>query len=149
MNAWHDIAIGDKFPHEFPAIVEVPKDSKIKYELDKDTGLIKVDRILNASSHYPANYGFIPRTYCDDHDPLDILILGQLPIAPLSIVQCRPIGLLKMLDQGHADDKIIAVHIADPEYAHYQELKELPPNKMAELKKFFEEYKTLENKQKT
>jgi inorganic pyrophosphatase len=146
MNPWHDIELGDDFPEVIRAVVEVPKDSKVKYELDKATGMIKVDRVLFSSVHYPANYGFIPKTYCDDDDPLDILILGQLSVVPLAIMRARPIGLLKMVDQGQSDDKIIAVHINDPEYAHYRSIHDLPPHRLAELKHFFEAYTKLENK---
>ncbi len=146
MNPWHDVDLGNEVPYRIPAIIEVPKGSKTKYELDKDTGLIRVDRILYSSVQYPANYGFIPRTLCEDHDPLDILVLGQEPVYPLSIVVAKPIGLMKMVDHGEADDKIIAVHEHDPEYSHYQCMDELPPHRMKEVKKFFEDYKVLEKK---
>ncbi len=146
MNPWHDIPLDTNIPNEFPAVVEIPMGSKVKYELDKTTGMIKVDRVLFSSIHYPANYGFIPKTYCHDNDPLDVLILGQQPVYPLSIMIAYPIGLLKMSDQGEEDDKIIAVHAHDPEFNHYRSIHELPPHKLAELKKFFEEYKSLENK---
>ncbi|NBX93500.1 MAG: inorganic diphosphatase [Proteobacteria bacterium] len=146
MHAWHDIDPGNDIEKKLNAVVEIPMDSKIKYELDKATGFLRVDRILFSSVHYPANYGFIPRTYCDDKDPLDVLILGQLAVAPLSILRVKPIGVMKMVDQGEADDKIIAVHADDPEYNHYDSIKHLPPHRMAEVQKFFEEYKSLENK---
>ncbi len=146
LNPWHDVELGDDVPEIFPAIIEVPKGSKTKYELDKATGMIRVDRILYSSVQYPANYGFIPRTYCEDHDPLDVLVLGQEPVAPLSIMRAKPIGLMKMLDHGEADDKIIAVHADDPEYAHYESIEELPPHRMTEVKRFFEDYKVLEEK---
>jgi inorganic pyrophosphatase len=145
-NSWHDVDLGKDVPDLFPAIIEVPKGSKTKYELDKETGLIRVDRILYSSVQYPANYGFIPKTYCEDHDPLDVLVLGQEPVYPLSIVMAKPIGLMKMVDQGEADDKIIAVHAHDPEYAHYNSIEELPPHHMVEVKRFFEDYKALEKK---
>jgi inorganic pyrophosphatase len=145
-NSWHDVDLGKDVPDLFPAIIEVPKGSKTKYELDKETGLIRVDRILYSSVQYPANYGFIPKTYCEDHDPLDVLVLGQEPVYPLSIVMAKPIGLMKMVDQGEADDKIIAVHAHDPEYAHYNSIEELPPHRMVEVKRFFEDYKALEKK---
>ena len=145
-NPWHDIELGKYVPTLIPAVIEVPKGSKNKYELDKDSGLIKVDRVLFSSMVYPANYGFIPRTFCEDHDPLDILVLGQEPVYPLSIMRAKPIGLMKMIDQGEADDKIIAVHADDPEYKMYRSIHELPPHKMKEIKRFFEDYKTLENK---
>lgn len=146
MNPWHDVQNDDDFPEMVRAIVEVPKDSKVKYELDKATGLIKVDRVLYSSVHYPANYGLIPKTYCADDDPLDILVLGQLSVVPLAIIKARPIGLLKMVDQGLTDDKIIAVHVNDPEYAHFRSIHDLPPHRLAELKHFFEVYTKLENK---
>lgn len=145
-NPWHDIELGKDFPHLFPVVIEVPKGSKTKYELDKKTGLIRVDRILYSAVHYPANYGFVPRTYCEDNDPLDILVLSQEMVYPLSIVMAKPIGLMKMMDHGEVDDKIIAVHANEPEYAHYETIKELPPHRMMEVKRFFEDYKTLENK---
>lgn len=146
MNPWHDVELGDNIPHTFPAIIEVPKGSKNKYELDKNTGLIRVDRVLFSSVQYPANYGFIPRTYCQDNDPLDVLVLGQEPVYPLSILIAKPIGLMKMIDQGEEDDKIIAVHANDPEYLHYSSIDQLQPHRMAEVKRFFEDYKVLENK---
>jgi len=146
MNPWHDVDLGTSAPHLFPAIIEVPKGSKTKYELDKSCGMIRVDRILYSSVQYPANYGFIPRTYCEDHDPLDVLVLGQDPVVPLSIMRAKPIGLMKMLDHGEADDKVIAVHADDPEYAHYDSMTQLPPHRMMEVKRFFEDYKVLENK---
>lgn len=129
-----------------PVVIEVPKGSKTKYELDKKSGLLRVDRILFSSVHYPANYGFIPQTYCGDHDPLDVLVLGQEPVVPLSIMIAKPIGVMKMRDQGEADDKIIAVHANDPEYVHYNSITELAPHRMTEVSRFFQDYKVLENK---
>ena len=146
MNPWHDVSLGKQAPDLVPGVIEVPKGSKIKYELDKESGLIRVDRVLYSSVHYPANYGFIPQTYCEDNDPLDILVLGQDPVVPLSIMHAIPIGVMKMVDQGEADDKIIAVHAHDPEYSHYRSISELPPHRMVEVKRFFEDYKTLEGK---
>ena len=146
MNPWHDVSLGNNIPHTFPVIIEVPKGSKNKYELDKTTGLIRVDRVLFSSVQYPANYGFIPRTYCEDNDPLDVLVLGQEPVVPLSILMVEPIGLMKMSDQGEEDDKIIAVHANDPEYSHYNSIDQLSPHRMAEVKRFFEDYKVLEGK---
>jgi len=145
-NPWHDVEPGPGAPEEIMAVIEVPKGSKTKYELDKKTGLIRVDRILYSSVQYPANYGFIPQTYCEDNDPLDILVLGQEAVYPLSILTAIPIGLMKMIDQGEADDKIIAVHAHDPEYSHYRNIDELPPHRMTEVQRFFEDYKALENK---
>jgi inorganic pyrophosphatase len=146
MHPWHDVELGEGVPELIPAVIEVPKGCKTKYELDKKSGLIKVDRILFSSVHYPANYGFIPRTYCEDHDPLDVLVLGQEAVVPLSIVMAKPIGLMKMVDQGETDDKIIAVHADDPEFAHYESIRELPPHRMIEVRRFFEDYKALESK---
>jgi inorganic pyrophosphatase len=146
VHPWHDVAIGDRAPEIVPVVIEVPKGSKTKYELDKKSGLIRVDRILFSSVHYPANYGFIPQTYCGDHDPLDALVLGQEEIVPLAIMFARPIGVMKMIDQGEEDDKIIAVHVDDPEYAHYRSIRELPPHRMEEVRRFFLDYKKLENK---
>lgn len=146
MNPWHDVELFSEAPKLVPAIIEISKGSKVKYELDKATGLIKVDRILMSSVIYPANYGFIPRTYCGDKDPLDILVLGQEPIVPLAIMRAKPIGVMKMEDQGDPDDKIIAVHADDPEYKDYDELKDLPAHRMAEIERFFLDYKTLERK---
>ena len=146
MHPWHEVEVGDKPPENLNAIIEVPKGSKCKYELDKKSGLLRFDRVLFSSVHYPANYGFIPQTLCEDHDPLDILVLCQEPAVPLAIMRAKPIGVMKMLDQGEADDKIIAVHLDDPEFNHYNSIQELPPHRMKEVKRFFEDYKALENK---
>lgn len=146
MNPWHDVEVGASPPEIVNAVIEVPKGSKAKYELDKVSGILRLDRILFSSVHYPANYGFIPRTYCGDHDPLDILVLGQEPVVPLCLMRAKPIGVMKMIDQGEEDDKIIAVHLDDPEYAHYNSISELPPHRMIEVRRFFEDYKTLERK---
>ena len=146
MHPWHDVESGPDAPALVSAVIEVPKGSKTKYELDKSNGLIRVDRILFSSVQYPANYGFIPRTYCADHDPLDILVLCQETIVPLAIMRAKPIGVMKMLDQGEADDKIIAVHADDPEFSTYDSIDELPPHRMIEVQRFFEDYKKLENK---
>jgi inorganic pyrophosphatase len=146
MHPWHDVAIGERAPEIVPVIVEVPKGSKTKYELDKKSGLIRVDRVLFSSVHYPANYGFIPQTYCDDRDPLDALVLGQESVVPLAIMTAKPIGVMKMRDQGEEDDKIIAVHADDPEWKHYQSIRELPPHRMEEVRRFFLDYKVLEKK---
>lgn len=146
MHPWHDVTLGTEAPEIIPAVIEVPLGSKVKYELDKKSGFIRVDRILFSSVHYPANYGFIPRTYSDDRDPLDILVLGQEPVTPSAIMMAKPIGVMKMIDQGEADDKIISVHAADPAYSHYNSIEELPPHRMTEIRKFFEDYKALEHK---
>ena len=147
LHPWHGVGAGEKAPEIVTALIEVPRGSNIKYELDKASGLLKVDRILYSAVHYPANYGFIPQSYCDDNDPLDILVLGQEPVLPLSILRAKPIGVMKMFDQGEMDDKIIAVHLDDPEYAHYNTIDELPPHCLKTLRRFFEDYKVLENKQ--
>lgn len=147
MNPWHNVIVGEDAPNIVNAIIEVPKGSKAKYELDKECGLIRLDRILFSSVHYPANYGFIPRTYCDDQDPLDVLVLGQEPAVPLCLLRAKPIGVMRMLDEGKADDKIIAVHADDPEYSHYRSIEDLPPHRTIEIKRFFSDYKVLENKE--
>src|SRR5947209_14931194 len=134
MHPWHDVDLGRQAPDLVPVVIEVPKGSKTKYELDKKSGLIKVDRILFSSVHYPANYGFIPQTYCDDHDPLDILVLGQVAVVPLVVMRAKPIGVMRMIDQGETDDKIIAVHADDPEYAPIDALDKLPAHRMAEVR---------------
>lgn len=147
MHPWHDIEVSPADAAEsIAAVIEIPKDSKVKYELDKKTGLLRVDRILFSSVHYPANYGFIPRTYCEDRDPLDILVLGQVAVVPLVVMRAKPIGVMRMIDQGEADDKIIAVHADDPEYAPLDAIERLPPHRLAEVKRFFEDYKALEKK---
>lgn len=146
MNPWHDVSFGPAAPEIVNALIEIPKNSKTKFEICKETGLIKADRVLYSSVHYPANYGFIPKTYCGDHDPLDILVLGQAEVPPLSLMRARPIGYMKMLDQGEADDKIIAVHEDDPGANHYRSIHDLPPHLLREIKNFFESYKQLEAK---
>ncbi len=147
MHPWHQVKHYDAFPDIVPAIIEVPKGSQIKYELDKKSGLVKVDRILYSSVHYPANYGFIPQTYGEDNDPLDILVLGQVPVCPLCIMRARPIGVIKMIDNGESDDKIIAIHEDDPEYNGYTHIDQLPPHILKILQRFFEDYKVLEQKE--
>lgn len=146
MHAWHDVLQDESLPELVTAIIEVPKGSKIKYELDKVSGLLKVDRVLFSSVHYPANYGFLPKTLCEDHDPLDVLVLGQQPVVPMCIMMAKPIGVMKMMDQGESDDKIIAVHNDDPEYRHFKSIDDLPAHKLMEIRRFFEDYKVLENK---
>src|SRR3954471_17601577 len=133
MHPWHDIEPGSEISKRLSVVIEVPKDSKVKYELDKGSGGIRVDRVLFSSVHYPANYGFIPQTYCEDHDPLDVLVLGQEPVVPLSVMRARIVGVMRMQDQGEADDKLIAVHADDPEYSHYASIRELPPHRMTEV----------------
>jgi len=146
-HPWHDVHIGSQAPEEFQAVIEIPKGSKVKYELDKETGLLRVDRILSSSVIYPASYGFIPQTLGDDHDPLDVLVLMQEPVVPLSILRVRPIGMMTMLDQGENDEKIVSIHLDDPEYREYTHIRELPTHRMNEVRRFFEDYKALEHKE--
>ena len=146
MNIWHDIDSKRITRKDFEAVIEISKGSKMKYELDKESGLLRLDRVLYSSVYYPANYGFIPRTYGEDKDPLDILILSQTAMVPLCIVPARIIGVMRMLDNGEADDKIIAVAQGDPNVSHYTEISELPEHLLAETMSFFEDYKKLENK---
>ncbi|KAF3497781.1 hypothetical protein DY000_02056113 [Brassica cretica] len=169
-HPWHDLEIGPEAPIIFNCVVEIGKGSKVKYELDKTTGLIKVDRILYSSVVYPHNYGFIPRTLCEDNDPIDVLVIMQLrrgsvaqrlaigspvcsslglnePVIPGCFLRAKAIGLMPMIDQGEKDDKIIAVCADDPEYRHYNDIKELPPHRLAEIRRFFEDYKKNENKE--
>lgn len=146
MNIWHKISPKRISPEDFIAVIEIAKGSKIKYELDKETGLIIMDRILHTSTHYPANYGFIPRTYSDDNDPLDVLVLCSEKLYPLTLVRCYPIGVIRMLDNGHHDDKIIAIPFNDPNYNMYKDIDELPNHIFDEMIHFFKVYKELENK---
>jgi inorganic pyrophosphatase len=146
MHAWHDVDLGESIDLHFRAVIEIPKGSKIKYELDKTTGLLYLDRVLHSAVHYPANYGFLPRTFCDDGDPLDVLVLGQEPVLPLCVLRAKAIGVLTMSDEKGQDDKIIAIHVDDPEYAHYGDIAELPPHRLRELERFFLDYKVLEHK---
>lgn len=146
-NIWHSINPERITPNDFIAVVEIPKGSKNKYELDKETGLIILDRILHTSTHYPANYGFIPRTYGDDLDPLDVLVLCSEPLDPLTLVRCYPIGVIKMLDSGKSDEKIIAVPYGDPTYNGYRSIFNLPKHIYDEMTHFFTVYKALEHKE--
>lgn len=145
-NPWHDVSPGDDIEKSFYSIIEIPKGSKNKYELDKKSGLLIADRTLYSSVHYPANYGFIPQTFCDDGDPLDVLVLCQEPITSLCLVESIPVGVITMQDEKGQDDKIIAVHANDPAYNNYSDISALPPHIMKELKRFFQDYKILENK---
>ena len=147
MNIWHDIDPKAITPTDFTAVIEIPKGSKCKYELDKYTGLLKLDRILYTSTHYPANYGFIPRTYADDGDPLDVLVLCSEPIYPMTLIRVYPIGVMRMTDGGKMDDKIIAIPFSDPTYLGISSIDELPPHIFDEIMHFFSVYKQLENKQ--
>ena len=147
-HPWHDLPNNpDHAPEWFNVVIEIPKGSKVKYELDKPTGLLRVDRVLYSSVVYPANYGFLPRSYCGDKDPLDVLVLGSEPVQPLSIMRVRAIGVMHMRDQGEEDDKIIAVHVHDPAFNAYTDIAELPAHVFREIQRFFEDYKSLEDKQ--
>ena len=145
-NIWHDVDPKRISPEDFLAVIEIPKGSKKKYELDKATGMIILDRILYTSTRYPANYGFIPRTYGDDGDPLDVLVLCSETLDPLTLVRCFPIGYIDMLDGGKSDEKIIAIPFADPSYNGYQDISELPDHLFEEMSHFFSVYKALEGK---
>ena len=145
-NIWHDISPERITRVDFEAVIEISKGSKMKYELDKETGLLKLDRVLHTSTHYPANYGFIPRTYADDNDPLDVLVLCSEKIEPMALVRCYPIGVISMMDGGHADDKIIAIPFGDPTYNEYKDISQLPKHIFDEMTHFFKVYKMLENK---
>ena len=148
MHPWHDYPVNEqKIAEGFPAIVEVPMGSKNKYELDKTSGLLRLDRVLHSAVYYPANYGFIPRTYCADGDPLDVLVFGQEPVYPLTLVDVRAIGVMKMRDDKGEDDKLLAVTIGDPAFADYHDFRELPKHVVREMVRFFQDYKVLEGKE--
>lgn len=147
MNVWHDISLDRINKNNFIAVVEISKGEKNKYELDKETGMLKLDRVLYTATHYPTNYGFIPKTYADDNDPLDVLVLCQEKIQPLTLVECYPIGVIIMIDGDERDEKIIAVASKDPFLNGYQDVSELPNHISAEITHFFEVYKQLEEKQ--
>src|SRR6058998_1269790 len=146
IHPWHDVTPGENLPKEFNAIVEIPFGSSVKYELDKVSGLIKLDRVLYSAVYYPANYGFIPQTLAEDDDPLDVLVLCQEAVAPLTLVKARAIGLMTMVDSGKRDHKILAVACDDPEHQVFMEAAELPPHRLMMLRRFFQDYKTLERK---
>jgi inorganic pyrophosphatase len=147
LHAWHDVSPGDKLPRDFQAVIEIPLGSNVKYELDKASGLLRVDRIIHSAVYYPANYGFIPQTYAEDNDPLDVLVLCQEAVQPLALIKARAIGLMTMIDSGASDDKVIAVATNDPEFSSYVEANELPPHRLLVLRRFFQDYKQLEGKQ--
>jgi inorganic pyrophosphatase len=146
MHAWHDVTPGEGLPAEFTAVIEIPMGSSVKYELDKETGMLRVDRILYSAVYYPANYGFIPQTLAEDDDPLDVLVLCQETVAPLTLVHARAIGLMTMIDSGKRDHKILAVATHDPEYNGFREAGQLPIHRLTMLRRFFQDYKTLEGK---
>ncbi len=148
MHAWHDIYIDETvIETAFPVVIEVPKGSSNKYEIDKETGFLRLDRLLHSAVYYPSNYGFIPRTYCDDGDALDVLVLSQEPVYPMTIVMARAIGVMRMRDDKGIDDKIIAVSVHDPAFVDYTDHDQLPGHTLRQIKRFFEDYKVLENKQ--
>lgn len=148
-HPWHNVSPGENLPGVVNAIIEIPKGSKAKYEIDKESGLLKLDRVLFSSVMYPANYGFIPQTYCDDKDPLDILVLCSVDVCPMSIIEAQVIGVMHMVDNGEQDDKIIAVAKNDMSVNHINDLSELPPHTMKEIVRFFQDYKALEHKNVT
>ena len=145
-NPWHDVSIGDKAPGVVKGIIEIPKNVRAKYELDKESGMLILDRVLFASINYPANYGFIPRTYCDDDDPLDILVISQIDIVPMCLVEANVIGVMRMIDGDEMDDKIIAVATNDMSFNHVKDISDLPAHWLIELRSFFQDYKKLEHK---
>src|SRR3954469_9484607 len=148
MHPWHDCYIDNTLVRtSFPAVIEIPKGSTNKYELDKETGLLRLDRVLYSAVYYPADYGFIPRTYCDDGDPLDVLVLGQEPVYPLTIVDARAVGVMRMRDEKGTRDKIVAVSVGDPLFSGYRDKADLPPHVLRQVRRFFEDYKILEHKQ--
>ncbi|PJZ56928.1 inorganic diphosphatase [Leptospira barantonii] len=146
VHPWHDISPGEQCPEFVNGVIEIKRGSRAKYEVDKEYGILKLDRVLYSSFYYPANYGFIPQSYCGDHDPLDILVLSQVELEPLCLVKAKVIGVMRMLDSGEEDDKIIAVAANDMSVNHINDISELPPHFTLELKHFFEDYKKLENK---
>jgi inorganic pyrophosphatase len=147
IHPWHDISPGEHVPQECSAVIEIPFGSSVKYELDKQSGMIKLDRVLYSAAYYPANYGFIPQTLAEDDDPLDILVFCQEPVVPLTIIQARTIGLMTMIDSGKPDHKIIAIACKDPEFNSYHEAAEMPPHRLQMLRRFFLDYKVLEGKE--
>jgi inorganic pyrophosphatase len=138
IHPWHDVTPGEAIPREFSAIIEIPAGSSVKYELDKQSGLIKLDRVLYSAVYYPANYGFIPQTLAEDDDPLDVLVLCQETVVPLTLIKARTIGLMTMIDAGKKDHKIIAVAVNDPEFNSYQEAAQMPPHRLQMLRRFFQ-----------
>ncbi len=148
-NPWHDIPVGEKAPKIVNAVIEIPKDSKHKFEIDKETGMLKLDRFLFSSVHYPGDYGFIPQTLWYDNDPIDIIILTQRPVYPMTLVSAKIIGVLRMIDGDERDEKLLAVYASDPRYEEYNDITDIPKHTIAELKHFFETYKELQGKKCT
>lgn len=147
VHPWHDLPNNpDHVDEGINVVIEIPKGSRVKYELDKPSGMLRVDRILYSAVHYPANYGFVPRSYCDDNDPLDVLVLGNESVVPMAIMVARPIGVMHMADEGQGDDKIVAVHVHDPAFAEIFDIDQLPKHTFNEIRRFFQDYKVLENK---
>jgi inorganic pyrophosphatase len=146
IHPWHDVTPGDKLPQEFDSVIEIPYGASVKYELDKSSGLIRLDRILYSAVYYPANYGFIPQTLAEDDDPLDVLVLCRETVVPLTVIHARTIGLMTMIDAGKQDHKIIAVATEDPEFNSYRSASEMPPHRLTMLRRFFQDYKQLEGK---
>ena len=146
-HPWHDISIGPDAPDIIQVVIEIPQGGKVKYELDKESGMLRVDRMLYSSVVYPANYGFIPQSYADDEDPLDVLVLAQEPVEPLCLLRARPIGLMSMIDDGQNDAKVICIHVDDPAFNDYYDIEDLPDHRLRELKRFFQDYKKLEDKE--
>jgi inorganic pyrophosphatase len=146
IHPWHDVTPGEDVPQEYNAIIEIPFGSSVKYELDKVSGMIKLDRVLYSAVYYPANYGFIPQTLAEDNDPLDVLVLCQETVVPLTLIQARTIGLMTMIDAGEKDHKIIAVAVDDPEFNSYREAAEMPSHRLTMLRRFFQDYTQLEGK---
>jgi inorganic pyrophosphatase len=146
IHPWHDVTPGETAPQEFASIIEIPFGSSVKYELDKPSGLLRLDRVLYSAAYYPANYGFVPQTLAEDDDPLDVLVFCQETVVPLTIINARAIGLMTMLDGGKQDHKIIAVATEDPEFNSYREASEMPSHRLRMLQRFFQDYKQLEGK---
>ena len=146
IHPWHDVSPGEDVPQEYNAIIEIPFGSSVKYELDKGSGLIRLDRVLYSAVYYPANYGFIPQTLAEDDDPLDVLELCQATVVPLTMIQARTIGIMTMIDAGEKDHKIIAVAVDDPEFNSYREAAEMPSHRLTMLRRFFQDYTQLEGK---
>ena len=145
-NPWHDVSPGDRVPDEFTVVNEIPLGSNVKYELDKESGLLKVDRILYSAVYYPANYGLMPRTLAEDGDPLDVLVFCQEAVVPLALIEARAIGLMTMIDAGVPDNKVIAVAVDDPQFNTYREASQMPTHLSLLVRRFFQDYKQLENK---